>query len=36
VGVQLVGRLNEENVLLALAAELEAARPWSHRYPEVW
>jgi len=36
VGVQLVGRPMAESVLLGLAAELEAARPWSTRHPEVW
>lgn len=36
VGVQLVGRAMREDVLLSLAAEVEAARPWSDRHPEVW
>jgi amidase len=31
VGVQLLGRPAEEGALLALAAQLEAARPWSAR-----
>ena len=36
VGVQLVTRPMHESVLLGLAAQLEAARPWAHRHPEVW
>ncbi len=36
VGVQLVARPMRESVLLGLAAQLEAARPWAHRHPEVW
>ena len=36
VGVQLVARPMHESVLLGLAAQLEAARPWAHRHPEVW
>ena len=36
VGVQLVARHMHESVLLGLAAQLEAARPWAHRHPEVW
>jgi amidase len=35
-GVQLVARPMHESVLLGLAAQLEAARPWAHRHPEVW
>jgi amidase len=33
LGVQLVGRPAEEGALLALAAQVEAARPWSDRRP---
>jgi amidase len=33
LSVQLVGRPAQEGALLALAAQLEAARPWSHRPP---
>lgn len=36
VGVQLVARPMHESVLLGLAVQLEAARPWAHRHPEVW
>jgi amidase len=36
VGIQLVGRPRQESTLLALASEIEAARPWADRHPEVW
>ncbi|GAA4397186.1 amidase [Fodinibacter luteus] len=32
LGVQLVGRLGADGVLLQLAAQLEEAHPWFHRY----
>lgn len=35
VGVQAVGRLGAEDVLLALSAQLEQAAPWSDRRPKV-
>jgi amidase len=35
LGVQLAGRPAGEGQLLALAAQLEAARPWADRHPEV-
>jgi amidase len=33
LGVQLVGRSNDETTLLSLSAQLEQARPWS--FPRV-
>lgn len=36
LGVQLVGRPAGEAALLALAAQLEAARPWRHHLPPCW
>jgi amidase len=36
IGSMLVGRPTDEATLLALAAQLEAARPWRHRHPEPW
>jgi amidase len=36
VGVQLVGRLLDEAMVLRVSAQIERARPWAHRYPEVW
>ena len=32
--VQLIGRPASEEILLALAAQLEQARPWAHRHPD--
>jgi amidase len=36
IGTMLVGRPAEETTLLALSAQLEQARPWAARRPDVW
>ncbi len=36
LSVQLVGRIGAEDVLYALAAQIEAARPWAHRRPPMF
>ncbi len=36
IGMMLVGRPGGEAPLLALAAQLEAARPWADRHPPIW
>lgn len=36
VGIQFVGRLGAEALLLQLARTIEKAAPWKHRHPSVW
>jgi amidase len=36
IGVQLVGRYAEDGLLIALASQLEKARPWSTSHPPVY
>lgn len=36
VGIQLVGRPADEATLIALAAQIEAAKPWSHHRPNLF
>jgi len=36
IGSMLVGRPADEATLLSLSAQVEAARPWAHRHPDVW
>ena len=36
IGVMLVGRPAGEAALVALSAQLEAARPWADRHPALW
>ena len=36
IGVQLIGQLNAEATLLSLAGQLEQAKPWLGRTPDLW
>ncbi|TDC52089.1 amidase [Actinomadura sp. KC345] len=36
IGVMLAGRLGGEGTLISLAAQLEEARPWIDRKPDIW
>lgn len=36
VGNQYIGRFGDEATLFRLAAQIEAARPWTRRHPPVW
>ena len=35
IGVHFLGRFGDEATLFLLASQLEAARPWAHRWPRV-
>ena len=35
IGIQLMGRYANEATLLRVAAQLEVARPWAHRWPDL-
>ncbi|GAA1808541.1 amidase [Actinomadura chokoriensis] len=36
IGIMLAGRLGGEGTLISLSAQLEEARPWTGRKPEIW
>jgi Asp-tRNA(Asn)/Glu-tRNA(Gln) amidotransferase A subunit family amidase len=36
IGVMLAGRMTEEATLIRLSRQLEQARPWKDRHPELW
>jgi amidase len=36
IGIMLGGRYGDEATLISLSAQLEQARPWAHRHPQVW
>ncbi len=36
IGVMLAGRIGDEATLISLSAQIEAARPWRDKHPELW
>jgi amidase len=36
IGVMLAGRMGDEAGLISLSAQVEAARPWRDRHPDIW
>jgi amidase len=36
IGVMIAGKPAGDGDLLALAAQIERAAPWTHRHPEIW
>jgi amidase len=36
IGVMLAGRIGDEATLISLSAQIEAARPWRDRHPDIW
>ncbi|HXP19351.1 MAG TPA: amidase [Streptosporangiaceae bacterium] len=36
IGVMLAARLGDEATLISLSAQVEAARPWRDKHPEIW
>jgi amidase len=36
IGIMLAGRIGAEGTLISLSAQLEAARPWQERHPNLW
>ena len=36
IGVMLAGRIGEEGTLISLSAQLEQARPWKDKHPQIW
>jgi len=35
IGIQFIGRYGDEATLLRIAAQLEAAKPWAARWPDL-
>ncbi len=36
IGVMLAGRVGDEATLISLSAQIEAARPWRDKHPQIW